>query len=162
MIRLVIALVGIFLIWVLFFSGLSKERKLAISAIALLLSVSGLWYESTFGKPVNNLVSPSQINSCGTRAEHSYRSNFDVFLCLENTADVGLVKRLSFSVKASRCDDSSLSNCTELEQVKRGIAVNIPPNGSQEIKQNLSFSSVAPDAKNIVWSIDIHSVKASK
>lgn len=163
MIRLIIALLGLFLIWVLFFSKQSKERKIAITAITVLLSVSGLWYESSSGKPSNKLVSPNQINICGVRAEHSYRSNFDVFLCLENTADTGHVKRASFSIIASQCNDSTTTNnCTEIQRVKRDIAVEIAPKSSQQVKQNQSFAKVAPDAENVHWSIEVNSVKATQ
>jgi len=40
--------------------------------------------------------------------------------------------------------------------------VDLPENESQKIQQNLSFTNVPLNLNNTEWSIEIHSVKASK
>jgi len=160
MIRLLIALIGVFLIWVLFVPGLSKERKITIATIAILLSMVGLWYESSMDKPKTNVVQASQIIGCGVTASHSYRTNFDLTLCFQNTAAAGNVKRLSFSIIAQQCNNSE--GCQEQQRVTRDLSIDLPATESVTLKQNLSFSELEPNLNGITWSLDIHSVKAIK
>jgi len=144
------------LIWVLFFSGFSKDRKLIISAVVIVLSVLGFWFESGAEKPRLNVVNTTDLSNCGISVSHSYRSNFDFELCMNNAASQGDVTRLSFSLIASQCGE--LGECNELQRVQRDLSVDLPASESRKI----SFSEVNPDLQGIKWSLDIHSVKAKK
>jgi len=158
MIRLLIAVIGLFLIWVLFLSSFTKQRKILITVIALLMTVIGVWLESNTGVPRANIVSTDDISSCGVIAKHSYRSNFDLDICIRNNASDGQVKRLTLLIVAEKC--SSSDNCLILEQVQRDASVNIAPNSDARLSQNLSFDKVDPAAAEVIWSVEIVSVKA--
>ena len=160
MIRLIIAVIGLFIIWVLFFSILPKERKILLVALSLILSVFGIWYESDAGKPQAGFVKAAQIVSCGVSAEHSYRSNFDISLCLENTAEQGHVKRIELAIIAAPCN--GLNQCSELQRVVRGLQVDLLPASSTTLSQNLSFDKIGNEQANVKWAFEVLSVKASK
>ena len=158
MIRTIITLIGLFLIWVLFFSDFKKEQKILIASAALILSLLGLWLENNSPKPKLDIVKTTEIRSCGILVSHSYRSNFDIDLCIKNTAPDGHVKRLNFSIIASLCETPQ--SCNEHQRVQRDLSVELPANESRQIKQNLSFSDTPIDLQGVQWSIDIHSVQA--
>lgn len=160
MIRIILALIAVFIIWVLFFSKFTKERKIVIVALVVVVSFLGVWYESSVGKPRLNIVEPSQIINCGVSAEHSYRTNFDINLCVQNTSEFAKVKRLELSIIAQQC--TTLSECIELQRVVRDLSVELTPNSSIMLKQNLSFNNVAPDLEGVKWSFIVNAVKASK
>jgi len=160
MIRIIIALIALFVVWVLFFSGFSKDRKIVTVVLSIALSLFGFWFESDAGKPKVNIVNVADVKSCGVSAVHSYRSNFDITLCVHNKAAQGHIKRLGFSVIANQCDE--FGSCNELQRVRRDLTVDLPVKESQTIKQNLSFSEVNRDLQGIEWSLEIHSVKASQ
>jgi len=158
MIRLIIAFIGVFLIWVVFFSESSKNQKTAIVVISLLLCILGFWFESNLGKPRADVVQASQIETCGVVASHSYRSNFDLDLCLKNNADEGDVTRLSFTIAAQRCNDQGV--CDQIQSIDRALLVDLPAKETLQLKQNLSFSELDPSLEDVQWSVTIHSVKA--
>jgi len=160
MIRVIIALLGAFIIWVLFFSKFNKNTKIALVFCSILLSVLGFWFESGANKPRKDLVQTSQLSSCGVIAKHTYRTNFDIDLCISNSAEVGDVKRIGLSVVAHQCE--SLSACVELQRVERELSVDLPALESVTLSQNLNFSNVELSAKNIQWSFIVRSVKATK
>lgn len=160
MIRLIIALIGLFLIWVVFFSGFSKERKAVIAVISILLNITGVWFESDLGKPKTGVVQASQIVPCGLEAVHSYRTNFDLVLCFQNSDANANVTRLGFSIAAQQCDNAGV--CETVQQVRRDLLVELPANDIIQLKQNLSFSNVDPSLKGISWVVNVHSVKAIK
>lgn len=158
MIRLFIIVIGLFLIWVLFFSSFTKQRKTAITLLALGMSVIGVWLESSAGLPRAGVIEVGDISSCGVLAKHSYRSNFDLQICVRNNASDGEVKLLGLSIIAQNC--TAPDNCLMLETVQRDASVSIGPNSEITLKQNLSFDAVEPAATNVVWSVEINSVKA--
>ena len=160
MIRLFIALIGLFLIWVLFFSRFSKEKKIVIAALAVVISIFAVWYESTAKEPKHNTLPISSIVGCGVTGKHSYRTNYDVNVCITNTAESGVVKRVEFSIVAKDC--SLPEKCYEVERVRRHLAVNLLPQSNQTVQQSLAFNKLAPSLENIIWSFEIHSIEAVK
>jgi len=157
MIRVIIVFVGLSMIWVLFFSNFSKQKKAFISVIAAILCITGIWYESNASKPSANLINISQIESCGVQTKNSYRTNYDINLCIRNTAANAKIMRIEFSVIASSCEGQD--QCQELQRVRRELAVEIAPSSEAQITQNLNFSLVQ-DASDVVWSFETHKVKA--
>ena len=158
MIRLIIILIAIFLIWVLFLSGFEKRRKIIISVVAVLICAAGMGWESYSKKPRSNLISATELISCGVRAEHSYRSNYDIQICLENTANKGRIKRIDMTIKAEQCIEGT--DCKELESVARSLSVDIAPQTSTTLKENLSFKLVNKAVADLQWSIEVLAVKA--
>ena len=160
MIRLLIAVVGLFIIWVLFFSTFSKQRKALLVGVSLVLGIFGLWYESGANKPRAKIVKIEQVVNCGVSAKHSYRSNFDIDLCLENTNEKGNIKRLELAIIAQQCDVQN--NCTQLQEVVRSLAIDLPASSKTTLAQNLNFDKVDANQDNVVWSFKTLSVKANK
>jgi len=158
MIRLIIIAIALFLIWVLFFSGFEKRRKIIISVVAVILCVAGMGLESFKKKPRSNLVSAAQLVSCGVQAVHSYRSNYDFQICIENTAKVGRIKRVDMTINAQQCVNGT--DCELLESVERSLSVDIAPQKSTVLQENLSFKLVDKAAADLQWSIEVLSVKA--
>lgn len=157
MIRVIIVLVFLFLVWVLYVSGFEKPRKIRISIIALILCGIGFWFDGYDKRQVSNFVSIDDVVSCGVNAEHSYRTNFDLAICVQNNAEKGTISRLNMAVIASQCDAQT---CTQLQRVERSMLVNIPPKSFSTVDQNLSFDDVNPLLTNVQWSFEILETKA--
>lgn len=164
MVRLIIVFIGLFLVWVLFFSGFTKDRKILVSAVVALLAVIGIWVESYIEKPSLHIVENNELISCGIEAKHSYRSNYDFILCLHNKANEGHIKRLVFDLVAQQCDVDH--QCTELERVQRDLSVDIAPSSTTKLMQNLNFSNVYDAVENnidhVVWTFEAQIIRASK
>ena len=160
MIRLIIIAIGLFLIWVLFVANLSRQRKIAIAAIAVALSVAAIWLESSLGTPRENLLATSDIEDCGTSATHSYRSDFDISLCLQNNSKIARVTRLGFEVLALQCN--AAQECQEVQRVAREVPVDLAANSRSTLKQSLSFDQVSTQAKDIQWRVEVTTVHAVK
>ena len=160
MIRLLIAVVGLFIIWMLFFSTFSKQRKALLVGVSLALGIFGLWYESGANKPRAKVVKIEQVVSCGVSAKHSYRSNFDIELCIENTANTGNIKRVELAIIAQQCD--AQNNCIQLQEVIRSLAIDLPASSKTTLTQNLNFDKVSTNQDNVAWSFRALSVKANK
>jgi len=158
MIRLIILVIGVFLIWVLFFSNFSKQRKIVIAAIAIVISIFGVWLESTVGKPKSSIVNTADVVSCGVSAVHSYRSNFDLSLCLQNNSANGRVKRIALSIIAAKC--TTQDDCREVQRQQRELPIDLAPSAKVTLQQNLSFGLLDPAAVDIVWSTETTMVKA--
>ena len=158
MIRLIVALIGAFVIWVLFFSHFSKKQKIAIVFFAVMICISGIWYENASDKPRHNIVQLDEIVSCGVSAVHTYRSNFDISLCLQNQSKQGHIKRIKLAIIAEQC--SELDGCTELQRVIRDLSVDVPPNSFKTLIENLSFNQLDRGQENIKWRFETEFVKA--
>jgi len=160
MIRVLIALLALFLVWVLFLSGFSKQKKIIISVVTVIVCAAALWLDGYGEKPKEGIVSSANIVSCGLEVVHSYRTNFDIDLCLSNTAERGKVQRLHFAIVASSCDERG--ECSELQRVERDVLFVIESGQSATLKDNLSFNKIDPKNANVAWSTEILQVKAIK
>lgn len=159
MIRLLFIAVALLLLWVVFMSGFSKKHKIWVVVAAMIFSVFAMWLESNWQQPKKDLVQASDVVDCGTTAGHSYRSSFDLIICLRNQADIGHVKRVNFDVIAKRCAQPEA--CIEIERVARELSVDLPAQSDLNVKQNLSFNLVDPAASDVVWSVEVKSVRAT-
>lgn len=161
MIRVIILLVFLFLVWVLYVSGFEKPRKIRISIIALILCAVGFWFDGYDKREIRNFVDISDVVSCGLTAEYSYRTNFDLTICVKNNASKGTISRLNFAVIASQCEGQI---CTQLQRVERSLLVNISPSSTVKLEQNMSFDNVSPTLSSIQnglqWSIEMLETKA--
>jgi len=158
MIRLIVAVIGLFIIWVLFFSHFTKTQKILIVFFATLISVVGIWYENASDKPKHNIVQLNEVTNCGVSATHTYRSNFDINLCLQNESKKGHIKRIELAIIAEQC--SQLNECVELQRVIRDLSISVLPNSSKKLTENLSFNQVDKDQGNIQWRFETQFVKA--
>lgn len=159
MIRVIIVLVFLFLVWVLYVSGFEKPRKIRISVIALILCAIGFWFDGYDKRQLRNFVSIEDVASCGVSAKHSYRTNFDLAICVQNNAEKGTINRLNIAIIASQCEAQT---CTQLQRVERSTLVNIPPNSTVTLEQNLGFDDVSPVLKGLQWSFDVLETKAHR
>jgi hypothetical protein len=159
MIRIIILVIGVLILWVLFFSPFSKQQKIVISACAGLILAIGLWYESHGKTPKSDLISVSEIVSCGASGEFSYRSNYNVDLCLQNNSVVATVQRIGLRVSVLSCENS---NCSEIDAVDKEIRVHIKPQQEVQMTQNLSFDKLDPEIPYLNWMVQITSARATR
>lgn len=160
MIRVLIVILLLFVVWVLFLSDFNKQKKIIIAVLAAVVFVIAIWLDGYGEKPAEGIVSKQDLRSCGLKLEHSYRSNYDVDLCLRNTAERGTVKRLRFAIIASDCAEQD--SCKELQRVEREVLFVVAPSKSATLKDNLSFSQVDPARERISWSVEVLNIKAVK
>lgn len=159
MIRVIILLILLFLVWVLYASGFEKPRKIRICIIVIVLSAIGFWFDGYYKRELNNLIDISQVRACGVTAKFSYRTNYNLKICVQNDASEATISRLSMAVIASSCDAQS---CVEVQRVEKGMPVDIAPLSRIQLKQNLSFNKLSPDQSNIQWSFEVLEVKAHR
>ena len=159
MIRVIIVLVFLFLLWVLYGSGFEKPRKIRISIIALILFAAAFWFDGYDKRELRNLVAVTDVGGCGVSGQFSYRTNFDLSICVTNNATKGTISRLKLAVIASRCEAQT---CTELQRVERSLLVSIAPATSVTLEQNLSFDKVSPSESGLQWSVDVLETKAHR
>jgi len=157
MIRVIILLIFLFLVWVLYASGFEKPRKIRICIIAIVLCSIGFWFNGYYKRELNNLIGISQVRVCGVTAEFSYRTNYDLKICLQNDATDAAVSRLNVVVIASNCAEQP---CVEVQRVERDMLVDIAPKSGMSLEQNLSFDRVNPDQSRIQWSVEVLDIKA--
>ena len=160
MIRLIILALGLFLFWLIFFSGASKQNKRIVSGIAALLVVVMVWIESAGTTPRSGVISPDQIVACSdASAEHSYRSNYNVSFCLQNNATHGTAKRLELRFSALQC---ATKTCQSLDSATKSIALELAPGERVEQIENLAFEQLTAGLEGLIWQVDVLDVKATK
>ena len=159
MIRIIILVIGVFVLWVLFFSPFSKQQKIVIGACAACILAIGLWYESHGKTPKSGLIGVSEIVSCGASGGFSYRSNYNVDICLQNNSAVATVQRIGLRVAVLSCENS---NCSEMDAVNKEISLQIGPKQRVQTIQNLSFDKLDPETPNLSWIVETTSVRATR
>ena len=159
MIRIIILAIGVFLLWVLFLSPFSKRQKIVIGACAACVLALGLWYESHGKTPKSGLIKVSEIVSCGASGEYSYRSNYNVDICLQNNSTIATVQRIGLRVSARSCENS---NCIELDAVDKEISLQISPQQKVHTIQNLPFDKLDAQTPNLSWIVETTSVRATR
>ena len=157
MIRLIVAIIGLFILWVLFFSNFSKNQKILLTSLAVLLSVLGFWYESSFNKARQGVVTVDQVVQCGISVEHVYRSNFDIALCIRNNSTKGYIKRIELEIYTQQCLQE---NCIRLESITRDLRLDLRPESEKTLIENLSFKKADKESENINWDFNIKSIHA--
>lgn len=162
MVRLVVLLLFVILFWLLVASGFERRRKIVLGVLLICLAVAGFVFEGYDKRELKNLISQSQVQSCGVSAKHSYRTNYDLQLCVQNLADNGSISRLKMAIVAQKCSPNDTQECLQLERVIRDIPVKIAAKSQAHILQNLSFKLVDPADQNVDWSLEIISTKATR
>lgn len=157
MIRLVILALALFIIWLIFASNFSLQRKKIIVVAVVVLSAFGLWFEQRGETPKQGRISPDDIQPCGVTANHSYRSNFDIDFCLHNTSTVLTVKRIELKFLAQRCTEGQ---CSELQAVNKEVPLILAPSSKVSSRENLQFDLLDPTDHSIVWTVQPITVKA--
>ena len=158
MIRLIIIFLGLLLIWLLFFSGFNKQRKILFSAFIVLFAGLGIWYEQSGKTPRANLVETGQVFSCGVSAQHSYRTNYDIEFCLQNNSDYELA-RVGLDFMVSKCLNG---NCTEVQAVHKEFPVKLLAGQQAKLTENLNFDQVSETDTGLVWTSVTKTVKARR
>ena len=161
MIRLLILLLGLFVLWVLFYSGLRKQQKIIISLTVVLLAGAGAWFEGYGETPRFGLIQPEQVVVCGVSGQHSYRTNYQIQFCLENMADDAIVARLELRFIALDCGDGD-GDCQQVDFVDKQLNIELLPQQKTESTENLAFNKINPDTPTLTWMVDVLGVKATK
>jgi len=156
MIRLIIAFFGLVLIWLLWRKDLNKQQKIAAIVALILLFIGGTWWEIGRDKPRDDSVALDSVTVCDVTASPSYRTNYQVDLCVQNDSDHPLV-RLGFTVSAEACEEN---DCTQIQQVSREIPVTIPANSRKTIRENIRFEEINEGDKNVSFKATIDSLLA--
>ncbi len=156
MIRVIIAIIGIVMLWVWLGSPFTRRTKRFISVIAMVCAGVMIGVEVHNNKPRESLVSIEQVSVCGLNVNATYRSDYKVALCLRNNSN-HQIKRIRFAVTAQTCNGP---DCEPLETTERDIPINISSGEEQLTEQTLRFANVASDNKELQWSASIVSVQA--
>lgn len=157
MIRLILGLSGVFLLWLWLFSPFSRRAKTITTIVAIVLFVALVSYESYDNKPRYGLIEPNQVPLCGSQVRYSYRTDYKLALCIDNTSS-RTIKRLTFDVLAKQCD--AVGQCNELELVSRDLPITVAPNGRYEFTETLRFDQLEAGAKDVIWEVSVTAVKA--
>jgi hypothetical protein len=158
MIRLIIFALGVLLVWVLFSSKFERPQKIIISILIVMFAVLGVWFEQYGETPKESLVEPKQLEVCGVTGQHSYRTNYDIGLCVQNKSKY-VIKRLAFSVVVSQCEGEK---CRELQKVARERPVQIGRDQRTILTESLDFTLLDPSMKNLEWGVELTSIRAIK
>lgn len=162
MIRLIILILFLILLWLLLASGFERRRKIILSLLLIGVVVGAFLLDGYDKRELTNLVAESQVQSCGVTAKHSYLTNYDLQLCVQNLSEKGSLSRLQMAIVAKKCVRKDEPECLELDRVIRDIPVKIPPKSERQLLQNLSFENVDKNDEGVQWSLEILSSKATR
>lgn len=159
MVRLLIPIVAIAIIWLLLFSSFSKRVRISASLALVVLMVFGLWLDTNDKALSTKLVSAEQIVSCGVKATPTYRSNYDLELCLENTADFGTVQRLQMRYSALSC---VAATCETLVATEERLSLSLASGQRVVHTENVAFSGLPEGVQELVFSAEVLEVWAAR
>lgn len=159
MVRLLIPLIAIFFIWLLFFSSFTKRIRIVLSIGVLLLSAAALWFDMNSRAVSTGVVELSQLSNCGVKSQFSYRSNYNIDLCLRNTATEGTVRKIEVRFDAASCVER---NCVDLQSRVEIIHLNLPPDEQLIHTENLAFDLVPENTPNVLWTAEVLKIWAVK
>lgn len=161
MIRLIIVVVVIFLIWLLYILHLERKKKVVIAVGALTLCGVAIWLESYDQTARDGVVALDSVQVCGVEGVHTYRSNFDVSICLENNDAVGTVKTVTMEVLAEQCGGAA-AECVLLKKLTRDFSLVLEPTEGTVLTRNIDFKGVDPSLESVRWSATVLRVQAIK
>ncbi|GHA19625.1 hypothetical protein GCM10008090_31650 [Arenicella chitinivorans] len=131
-----------------------------MASATVLVALLGAWFDGLGQNPKTGVIDPSELTVCGLEVAHTYRTNFDVTLCVKNTATQADVTRLRYTIIAEQCDDSGA--CEQLAQATRDTLFAIQANTQTSKTQNLDFKPVDASVANLTWRATIDGVKATQ
>ena len=159
MVRLLIPLIAIFIIWLLFFSSFSKRVRIGLTIGVLLVAVFAFSIDMNSRALQTGIVDSSQLTNCGVGAKFSYRTNYNIDLCLQNTAPKGTVKKIEVRFDAVSCEQG---NCTILQSRVETIHLELAPGEQLTHTENLAFDLVPKKLKSLLWTAETTKVWAMK
>jgi hypothetical protein len=121
--------------------------------------VAGVWYESHGKTPREGLIDVTQVADCGTTAEHSYRSNYNITFCLQNNSTSATAKRMQLRFIAEDC---SAGACQELDAVIKDYSMEIAPGQNVNRTENMALDQLPRGANNFNWRVEPLKVKATR
>ena len=158
MLRLILFVLVLVLVWILFFSDWSKQRRIGTAIATFLISVMVMWFASETGKPSTNLVQPSQVTVCEFSVAYSYRTNYDLSLCLNNGHPSALITRVEFSVVAEQCVEGE---CEVLQSVTKSRPVSLASGESLTLTDSMRFENLSnAQGTTLDWRVEILSLQA--
>ena len=159
MVRLLIPLVAIVLIWLLFFSSFSKRIRIIATAALIVITVFGLWLD-TNGRAINtSRIQASEVESCGVSGAFSYRTNFNLDLCLQNNSAHATVKRLELNIEALDCESGT---CEVADSRTEVINITIASGQRVQHVENVSFPLLSKELPDPVFTAQVTQVWASR
>jgi len=138
MLRFILLFIGLFLIWVLFFSNYKKAYKISISAISALVVACGLWWEMQRDALSTTLIDNEQIKICDLQITHSYRTNYDVTVCLNNQTKDAVAKRIALRYTALLCNP----DCVVIDETDKERLITLPTLEQRILNDNIRFDNV--------------------
>lgn len=162
MLRFVLLFVGLLLIWVLFFSKYEKTQKIIITLVSSLLIGCWLGWEMQRDALSTSLIDIDEITICSVKLTHSYRTNYDAVVCLENTSDIASAERVKLRYSALVCDP----NCTVIEEIDKERLIQLPNGKKTSITESVRFDLLdAAETKktpsDVQWKVSVLSVQSS-
>jgi hypothetical protein len=124
-----------------------------------LLFIGGTWWEIGRDKPRTDAVALESVSPCGVVVTPSYRTNYQVELCVQNSSGRGLT-RIGYTVVAESCKPETTNECVEVEQISREIPVSIQANSRKTIRENIRFEEIVEGDESIQFSATIDSLLA--
>jgi hypothetical protein len=162
MVRLLLPLTAIALIWLLFFSSFSKRLRIALSVLLVAAVLIGLYVDINDKELSARLIKPAQVISCGVSGEFSYRNNYNIKLCLQNTAKRGLIKRMTVEVTALKC---AAAECTRISTSEERLNIDIGAGQQIETLKNMSFKGLrvkTDEELTLAWTAEVLEVWATR
>mgnify|MGYP005988837757 FL=1 len=141
MLRLLLILLAAVLVWILYFSTFERRNKIIMSVSLFVLTISTLWFDSYLSKPKSNKIDISQVAVCGLNVQYSYRTNYNIELCLKNNHPSATLRRVAFELTAQVC--SSDGECTSLQTKSKSRPVEVAAGKEITLADSMSFEQVA-------------------
>lgn len=158
MIRLLLPLAAILIVVIALFTPFSKRVKIALCVGLSIALVIVLWLGSNGHGLNTSRVTPADIQVCGISGEYSYRTNYNLSMCLKNTGN-GHVQRLQARFLVETCANGS---CQTIDQVEETLNLSIVANSEIQHIENISFTQLKPEQENVRFSAEILQVWASR
>ena len=165
MIRVILFFLSAALVWILLFSKFTQRQRI-VGAIALfVVSVVAMWLTAQYDKPRSGVITAANVEVCDFSMAYSYRTNYDLVLCLKNTHESATLRRIEFEVTAKRCPENqteqSDKECTVVQSVSKSRPLTIKSGQTLTIQDSLDFDQVPEEGDpSINWTIDILTTRA--
>ena len=178
MLRLLLILLAAVLVWILFFSTFERRTQIITSVSLFVLTITTLWLDSYLSKPKSDNIDITEVAVCGLDVQYSYRTNYNIELCLKNNSASAVLRRVAFEISAQVC--SSDNKCTSLQTKSKSRSLELRPGRQTTLADNMSFEQVAATTNarlvergekapefvsefedvQIVWSVELSELKA--
>ncbi len=181
MLRVLLLLLTVVLVWILLFSKFEKRTRILVSIALFVSTIFILWFDSYLSAPRSDKIALSDIEVCDLNVNYSYRTSYDIELCLKNNHPSAVLRRVTFAISAQVC--ASETECTSVQTQSKSRPLEIPPGEQVTLVDNMMFDQVAAltnarvvqgvakargfpstddvvNADQIVWSIELLTLRA--